>query len=379
MSQSETGLVFIDVPENYRGSVGDLMIDPTIRLPLIVGEAGVPAPADIEWEMILAGMLRLLALEPDHRDGDYYRRFVQAARPRIVEELAETGVISARNGSFDTAEEIFSALAGVAPERIEGPSNLAATLAQRAEVAERHDDADRAEADRERAAAIYAELLARDDSPAEVFFNAGLFSLSVHDYARARDRLQSFVAQTTPDDPEADEIEIDDERLTEARRLLAHLNTHHLTDDQFKQAYDFIRMGEEERGIEAISGFLEGHPDTWNAWFLLGWAHRRQGRFEEAGIAFERALALGGNNADTLNELAICRLEEGRLDESHALLEQALRDEPDNTKIMSNFGVLALRADDPEEARRFFETVHALDPDDPVAVRYLDEIEQMGY
>ncbi|MCG8478030.1 MAG: tetratricopeptide repeat protein [Spirochaetales bacterium] len=71
----------------------------------------------------------------------------------------------------------------------------------------------------------------------------------------------------------------------------------------------------------------------------------------------------------------MCLLELGEYDESRTSLDRALRLEPDNTKIMSNFGVLALKRDDPEEARRFFRTVLAIEPDDPVAKQYMELLE----
>jgi Tfp pilus assembly protein PilF len=43
---------------------------------------------------------------------------------------------------------------------------------------------------------------------------------------------------------------------------------------------------------------------------------------------------------------------------------------------MSNFGVLALKEDDPTEARRYFETVLELEPEDPVAQRYLEYLNE---
>ena len=143
----------------------------------------------------------------------------------------------------------------------------------------------------------------------------------------------------------------------------------------FKEAFDFIKIGDEAKGIERIKAFIERYPDAWNAWFLLGWGQRRLGRYREAIDAFRKAISLGANNADTYNELAICLLELGEYDESRTSLDRALRLEPDNTKIMSNFGVLALKRDDPEEARRFFRTVLAIEPDDPVAKQYMELLE----
>jgi Flp pilus assembly protein TadD len=57
-------------------------------------------------------------------------------------------------------------------------------------------------------------------------------------------------------------------------------------------------------------------------------------------------------------------------------LVQALEVEPENTKIVSNLGIVAMKQGTLEEAAGFFRTVMELDPDDPLAPRYLEAIEK---
>jgi Flp pilus assembly protein TadD len=52
-------------------------------------------------------------------------------------------------------------------------------------------------------------------------------------------------------------------------------------------------------------------------------------------------------------------------------LEAALRKEPENVKIISNLGVLAMKNGDDDEAAAFFRTVLELEPEDPLAAAYL--------
>lgn len=360
------GLLFISVPETFHHHVGEMPIDPHIPLPV---EAGTDATEwdheSLTWEMIVSGMLKVLATEPDHRHADYYRRFVEAANPEIYTELSETGIIASRNEQYDLAEEIFSALAGLAPQRIEGYANLAVTFEHRADNLERLGDDAAAQQYRERAVAIYHDLLTRDEIDPDLRLNAGMFFLKTRNYDAAFAQLSQFVAEST-----------DEEKRQHAERVLAEMNSQNVMDEMFKEAFDFIKIGDEERGIERIREFLQQNPEVWNGWFLLGWGLRRLQRYDDAAAAFRKALSLGGDNADTLNELAICELELEQFDESRAHLEQALQHEPDNTKIMSNFGVLELKRNDPLEARRFFQTVLELEPDDPVARQYLEIINE---
>ena len=80
------------------------------------------------------------------------------------------------------------------------------------------------------------------------------------------------------------------ERLAEARRIIKEIDAQGLMDGLFKKAFDAIRMEKEREGIAAITAFIESRPDFQNAWFLLGWAHRRLGEFAEGKEAFLKAL-----------------------------------------------------------------------------------------
>jgi Flp pilus assembly protein TadD len=69
-------------------------------------------------------------------------------------------------------------------------------------------------------------------------------------------------------------------------------------------------------------------------------------------------------------------MELGDLAAAGRTLRAALAAEPENTKIVSNLGVVAMRQGRDEEARGFFRTVLELDPADPVARRYLDSLKK---
>lgn len=361
-----SSLLFITIPETFHHHVGEMNIDPEIPIPVEPGTDPVEWTAEsLSWEMIVSGMLKVLAHAPDHTHSDYYRRFVIAANPEIFTELSETGIIASKNENFHVAEEVFLALSGLSPDRVEGPANLAIAYEHRADSLERAGRDEDAGWYREKATEIYRDLLTREEIPTGLRLNAGMFFVKTRDYPAARDQLQQYVEESD-----------DEELLDHARRVIREINSQNVMDELFKEAFDFIKIGDEERGIERIREFLKKNPAVWNAWFLLGWGLRRLQRYADAAAAFEKALDLGGDNADTLNELAICEIEMELFDAGRGHLERALAHEPDNTKIMSNFGVLELKRNDPLEARRFFETVLELEPEDTVARQYLEMINE---
>ncbi len=342
-------------------------------------EAGVPLPVQIQpgekgfdlsklsAEAIVTGMLRVLAWNPSDGNADYYRRFIKAVKPGLLEELSTAGVQKAQAKEWEVAEEIFLALAGLHPERPEPLLDLAFLYEDRSALLMQEAREDEAENEDEAAHSIYRRLLAEEPPFPLAFYHAALFFLKRRNFDRAVSLLTTYVGM---DDDEA--------RIGRAREVLKKLNESGYLDTLFKEAYDFIRMGEEERGLEKAREFTERYPTVWNGWFLVGWACRRLERWEEGREAFLKAVSLGADEADTFNELSICQTELGDLTGARRSLERALRAEPENVKIMANLGALSFRQGRKGEAAGFFRSALDLDPDDAVAAEWLKRLESEG-
>ncbi|MDR2792058.1 MAG: tetratricopeptide repeat protein [Treponema sp.] len=272
------------------------VIDPSIPLPVEL-PPGVETltNADISEEMILSGMLRLLAAEPAHQNVAYYRYLILSIRPNILNELTYAAMMKAENEDFDMAIEILDTLKGLFPYSSE-------LLARKKAVLQKEKTASR-----------------QNTTPKAAAFNA---------------------------------------------------------DTLFTRAYSDINRDNIDEGLANIRAFLGKNPHIWNAWFLLGWGLRKQFRYEDAEAAFRTAIEKGGANADTRNELAICLMEKGDLKAARKELETALHTEPENVKVISNLGVLALKMGNKIEAAGFFRTVLELDSSDVIAQDILNDIER---
>jgi len=359
------GIAFIQLPAALAGELSGLGLDPAAPIPVETG--GDPSrfrPEELTREAIVAGMLRVLAWRPDDPNAPGWRRFVLAVRPEILGELSEAGVAKARNGDFEVAEEVFLALAGLFPERAEPLSNLAVVLEDRSEAYEKLGNETLAEEFRERAHEVYRRLLAFEPPYAEAFFNAGYFHLRLRSYERAREFFETYL-----------KLGSDETRLARAREIAGRLERQGFLDTLFKEAYDFISMGREEEGVAKAREFLEAYPRVWNGWFLVGWGNRRLSRWTEGRDAFLKALELGADDADTLNELAICLMESGDHSGARKRLEEALRREPENVKIIANLGGLSIRQGRKEDAKGYFRVALELDPSDEISRRALESLE----
>lgn len=359
-------VVFLSLPEAVRARLGDLFSDPELSIPLETAGVSVRGGIDsrsLTEEALLSGMLRVLAWEPEHKGAAEYRRIVRSLRPELLSQLSEAGVSKAGERQWEIAEEIFRALAGLYPEQPEPFLDLAVLWGDRAESLAQTGQESEAEAFREKAFGLYRELLSAEPAFPPAFYNAATFHLRARNYGRAHELLTSFV-----------KLSDDEERIAKAREILEGIEASGALDELFREAYDFIRMGKEEEGLEKALRFTAVHPEVWNGWFLAGWASRRLGRWEEGVEYFTKALARNPGaeeSADSLNECAICQMELGRYGEARTSLEKALRLEGENIKVITNLGVVALKAGKRREAAGFFRAALDLESEDPVAERWL--------
>jgi len=145
-------------------------------------------------------------------------------------------------------------------------------------------------------------------------------------------------------------------------------------DKNYQKANMLVKNGKAEEALGIIRTLLNKYPLAWNGWFLLGWALRLLGRWGDAVLAFRKAKEIGGSGSDTFNELAISLMECGDYPGAKKELETALVNDPENIKIISNLGVLALKRDRKEEALGFFKTVLEYDPNDEIARKYINKL-----
>lgn len=371
-----------DAPSLSGSGLGGL--DLGVPLPVRV-EGGDGAPsgdavlAALSEESVLAGILAVFAWDAENPHREHYRALAARLRPNMREELAETALVKMRNGDEDEAEEILLALRGMNPADREVALNLAILNDGKARRLLESGAGDHRPF-AERAERLYAESMRMDPPLPETFFNAGYFYLWQGNYARALEALETYLAL------EARSSEAAETRKAKAAALARGIESRGLSEPLFKAARDAIMAGEEERGIGDIRRFLEGRPDVWNAWFLLGWALRRLERWGAAKEAFLRALELrreaeesgedetGEGLADICNEIAICSMEESCLEEARRWLVAALEHDPENTKVIANLGVLAWKEGDLGEAEGFFRAAVEINPNDGAAAQLLKEV-----
>ncbi len=356
-------IVYISLPEDMQ-SYKILPLEPSILLPVEIDpDNGYADISNLSWEMIIAAMLKILAHNSGHENADYFRTLILAIRPDINSELTTAAIAKAKEKDFDIAEEIFISLKNLLPGNFSSTLNLSLLYEERADSYASSGRNDLSEIYNEKAFSSYKELLEINPESAEAHFNFGLFFLKRNSIEKASDHLEVFLSLST-----------DTKKNKKVKDILARLSEKKDSDELFLAAYDAIRMGREDDAIEKINHYLKIAPEVWNAWFLLGWAYRRKKMYAEGAEAFRKALSLGSDQLDLYNELAICLMELGQLEESRNYLLTALKAEPDNIKILSNLGIVSMKENNPAAAEEYFRSVLAVAPDDKIAAEYLSRL-----
>ncbi|MCL2093844.1 MAG: tetratricopeptide repeat protein [Treponema sp.] len=378
-----TSIVFLPVPPTLKEELLrspftqdgeayplEFQIDPEILLPLELDEEEAPLESTISLERILSGMLKVIAMDsqgiplkeetPPHWI-DYYRSFVLTVKPAIFNELSSASIVKAANGEYDMALEICQILLGLFPRSPGVLLNRALIMEQRAAGPEGDEGAQHA------ALGAYEEALSAEPVLSDTLFNAAFFYLRRRDYELARSCFTQYLLTGEDED-------LPEDKKTEAERILKEMEEQGLEDQAYRDAYEAINQGDHETGLVRMRDFIERYPRVSNGWFLLGWALRMGGRYQDALEALQKAAELGDQSCDLSNEIAICQMELGNLKEARKELERALRKEGENIKIISNLGVLALKSGNTEEAQAFFRTILALDPHDSLAKHYLGDL-----
>ena len=367
---------FMQLPKDFVFSGTDFIIDANIPLPVQKkDDEEKPEAKNLSQEQILSGIHHVLAYDKNNENSEYYRTLISKVRPGIKKELAEAAILKTKNEDWDFAEEIWLSLHGLEPEDKAIILNMALFYDQKADYLRSHALYEDADAYDDAAFNYYRDAMDSEPEMPDAFFNAAFFNLKKHNYADAKGNFESYLALTS--DAKDEELgENGQYKRERAQEMIDKISNRNLENEHFHLAYSLISSGQEEKGLEEIKKFLQDNPTVWNAWFMLGWGLRRLNRFEDAVQAFEKARECegGDENADTLNELAICLMETGRLDQAQECLIEALGIDPDSTKIISNLGCLFLKRGNKEEAKKYFETVLELDPEDKIAKAQLEAL-----
>ena len=136
--------------------------------------------------------------------------------------------------------------------------------------------------------------------------------------------------------------------------------------------------------VDRLAQRLKEKPADPLGWAMLGRSYMMLGRPADAVPAFRESIRQRGDDADVLADaaVAVATTANGVTDEAEALLQRALKAQPDNLKALSLAGSAAFDRQDWPAAVKHWERIVALAPADsdflPQVQAGIDEARQRG-
>ncbi len=124
----------------------------------------------------------------------------------------------------------------------------------------------------------------------------------------------------------------------------------------------------------AVALFEDDEPGQWGVYFARGITHERSDEWKEAEADFRKALELRPNQPQVLNYLGYSYVELGEnLDEALDLIERAVAAQPNSGYIVDSLGWVYYRLGRYEEAVEQLERATELLPTDPILTDHLGD------
>ena len=351
---------FITLPGDRK--IGDTVIKGDKPLP-VQFQAG-QKPEDIDFNSIVAGLIKVIAWDSENKDLDYYREILLNLQPNVAQELNLAAISKSKKKEYEFALELMLAVKNLtkAPESY---INLAVLYAQM--TVELHNKGDHVKADMydDKIIQVLNECIEAYPNYAPVYSEISAFHMRHGDIESARDNIARYV-----------KLEKDEKKRKQAEKTLANFNKMLDSKDQIMYAYDKMMMGCADEAITAINKYLAGGEKSWEAFFIRGWAKRTLEDYDEAQKDLLESLRLQSNNAEVYNELSICAREHGDVELAKNYLQIAVDLDEDDIVYAVNLAFLHLADEEFTEARELLEKARTLDAEDPQLKFLIQEYER---
>lgn len=331
--------------------IGDMVLDKEIPLPVQMGEN--QNPQDLDLNSIAAGLIKVIAHNPENKNLKYYRQVLLKLQPNCVEELNMAAIAKSNAKDWQFALELMLAVNHIC-ELPESYVNLAVLYAQMTVACHKKNDDVTADMYDDKILEVLNECIKKYPKYAPAYSEISAFHMRHGDVENARDNLDKFIGLS--DNPKA---------KAQALKSLEKMDAMLSSKDQIMYAYDKVMMGCSDEAIDVINKYLAKNKPTWEAFFLRGWAKRILEDFEEAEKDLLESLKIDGKNAEVYNELSICAREKGNIELAKSYLQIACDLDDESIVYLTNLAFLHLADEEYLEAREMIEKARALDPEDP--------------
>ena len=347
---------FITLPEERK--IGEVSMSGAVPLPIQFPEGSVTE--DIDFNSIVAGLIKVVAWDPENKNIDYYKQLLLELQPDVVKELNLAAIAQSNKREYEFAEELMLAVNHLS-DAPESYINLAVLYAQMTVDLHRKNRDTEADMYDDKILAILNECKEKHPNYAPTYSEISAFHMRHGDVESARD----FLAKYT-------ELEQDRKKREEAMHTLKSIEKMLSSKDQIMYAYDKMMMGCPDDALEIMDKYIASNEKSWEAFFLRGWAKRVLEDYSGAQKDLLESIRIDGKNAEVYNELSICARESGDTELAKSYLQIAVDLDGEDVIYLSNLAFLHLASGEFEESRELLEKARKIDPEDP-QLKYLIE------
>jgi len=131
-----------------------------------------------------------------------------------------------------------------------------------------------------------------------------------------------------------------------------------------------------DSAITILDSVLAEGGDSIRAFFQLGAEYEKQGEFDRAVESFAAVLKIDPENHQALNFLGYMLADKGvRLDDALAMIEEAVKSEPENGAYLDSFAWVLYRLGRYDEALIQIQKAIKLTNNDPIVIEHLGDIQ----
>ncbi|MBO7348461.1 MAG: tetratricopeptide repeat protein [Spirochaetales bacterium] len=351
---------FITLPDERK--IGDVTIRSDIPIPVQFPEGSVTD--DIDFNSIVAGLIKIVAWDPENKDIEYYKKLLLELQPGVIEELNLAAIAKSKKKEFEFAEELMLAVNHLS-DAPESYINLAVLYAQMTVELHKKNDDTKADMYDDKIISILNECKSRHEKYAATYSEISAFHMRHGDIESARDYLAKYT-----------ELEKDKKKREQAQSTLKSIEKMLSSKDQIMYAYDKMMMGCADDALEIMDKYIASNEKRWESFFLRGWAKRVLEDYSGAQKDLLESIRIDGKNAEVYNELSICARESGDTELAKSYLQIAVDLDGDDVIYLSNLAFLHLASGEFEESRELLEKARKIDPEDPQLKYLIEEYEK---
>lgn len=357
-------VVFIHLKENKQFKVKGFTFDDSIPLPMPFNEVVDRVKDDNEAKdisilKIIQGMVYIMGIDSGFKYNNAYKEFLTTYDENIIKVILQQGFRLIEAGNKIEALICFKACLYIKKNDLDSMYNYARCLEELA-----NEWSDKYIKDFEdEALEVFENITELYPESSLAYYHLGFHYINKKLYKKAEITWEKCLEQG-----------IDENKEVEILNKLAEISY----KIQYEEGYNLVLSGRPHDALEILLPLEEKYSDWWNLQFFIGLAYRHLRDFENALEYFEKAHRIAPKQVDILNEIGLCNISLGRINEAIKCFEIALNMKANHSEILCNLGIAYLQAGELEKATEYVNKSLEINPDDEVTMAWLKKIESMN-